>query len=103
MRFVGGVADAEARSGNAMTRHERLGERLAALELSGGARRTEDPVAGGAEAIDDAAIERQLGSHDREVEAIALGERQQLVHVADVDGKNACISRDAGISWNTSH
>ena len=66
--------------------HERFGERLAALELGRCARRTEDALAAIAKAIDEAAIERQLGTDHREVERFAIGERAQLVHVTRVDG-----------------
>ena len=54
-----------------------LREHLAAFELRRGARRSEDAQAARGEEIDDSAIERQLGPDDGEIDAFALGEREQ--------------------------
>ena len=98
------VADAKTRRGNAVARHERLRERLAALELRGGARGTEDAVARRAKAIDDAEIERQLGTDDREIEPLAIGERAAARRRRSTSiGKDARVARDAGVSRRTSH
>ena len=78
----GGIADAKPRRRDAVARHERLRERLAALELSRGARGTDDAMAARAKAIDDAKIERQLGTDDRQIETLAIGERRELVNRA---------------------
>ncbi len=86
-----------------MARHERFRERLAALELSRGARGADDAVTARAEAIDDAQIERQLGTDHGQVEALAIGERAELVNRARFDREDASISRDAGISGHTGH
>ena len=102
VRIVCGVADAKPGGGNSVARHERLGERLAALELGGGARRAEDAVASIAKAIDETAIERQLGADDCEVEQFAIGKRAQLVDGARVDGEKACVGRDPRVSRRAS-
>ena len=62
------VAHAVARGRNAVARHEALREDLAALELRRGARRTEDAQPARRKEIDDAAIERQLGTDDGEID-----------------------------------
>ena len=73
---------------------------LAAFELRRGARRTEDAQAARLESIDDAAVERQLGADDREVDALAFGECDASACVSagsTVDGAVA-IARDAGVA-----
>ena len=51
-----------------MTRHEAFREDLAALELCSVARRSKDAEPRAAEAIDDAAIERQFRPDDGEID-----------------------------------
>ena len=67
---------------------------LAAFELRGGARRTEDAQwPRDPKTIDDAAIERQLGTDDREIDAFAFGKRRERVGSPALI---AAIRRDAG-------
>ena len=79
MRVLGRLAYAVARRGDPVARHEALREHLAAFELRRRARRAEDQPAARREQIDDAAIERQLGTDDGEVDALALGNRQHAL------------------------
>ena len=78
--------DAIARRRNAVARHEVLRERPCCTRAA--RRRATDRrcAARGVKAIDDAAIERQLGTDDREIDALALGEREQRIGIAGIDG-----------------
>ena len=57
-----------------MTRHERLREHLAALELRRGARRPEEALTAASEQVGDPAIERELRADNGEIDAFARGE-----------------------------
>ena len=79
-------------------------EHLAALELRGGARRTEDRAASRREQIDDAAIERQLGPDDGEIDRARArraraAPRDRLASAATHRGH----SGDAGIAGRAEH
>ncbi len=60
--------------------------------------RTENAMPRRAKPIDDAAIERQLGTDDREIEALAIGERTELVDGATLNGFRARVARDPGVA-----
>ncbi len=102
-RIGGGVADTKARRRNSVARHERFRERLAAFELGGDLRRTKNAMPRRAKPIDDATIERQLGTDDREIEALAIGERTELVDGATLDGFRARVARDPGVAGRARH
>ena len=87
---VCGFAHAIARRRNAAARHELFREHLAALELRSRARRAEDAQAPRTKQIDDAAIERQFGTNDGEIDALAFGERGKRVDVAGGNRGEAC-------------
>ena len=81
-----------------MAHHEVLGERLTALELSGGARGTKHTVTGRAKQIDQAEIEWKLGTDDCEIERLASSERLELCHGARFDRNHVGIVGNAGVS-----
>src|SRR5918993_377032 len=87
----------------AMTGHERFREHLAALELCRGARGTKDSQPTIVKEIRDAAIERQLRSHDGEIDTLSRGQHGKRGGIARRDGshpRNAC---NPGIAGCTNH
>ncbi len=102
-RFVGGCARAEPGGRHAVTRHERLRERLARLEGGGGPCRSEDGAPSGGKPVGDAEAERQLGPDDGEVDALAFGEAQEGVRIGEVGREGAGEARDAGIAGSGDH
>ena len=85
-----------------MARHEILRERLARFERSGGLRRADDRATSRGEQIDDATTERQFGTDDRQIDAFAIGRREQapgLQRRRDTSRD----ARDAGISRSANH
>ena len=70
MRGGGIVEDVVGRGRDRMALHERLGERLRALELGGGLRRPEDAQAAGAKDVDRAGGERRFRADDGEVDLL---------------------------------
>ena len=77
--------DLGAGGGNPLVEEELLGERLGGLDLRGGLGRSEDRQTGGAEAIDDACLERCLGADDGEIDGAFAGEPLEGVDVEHVD------------------
>ena len=57
----------------------------------------------GREEIDDAAIERQLGTDDGEVDALALGKREHGFDIGGVDGDAGRDVAHAGIARRADH
>src|SRR4029079_17792087 len=70
---------------NAVTRHERLCEGLAALELCRGAGRTEETLTARGEEVGDPAIERELRTNHGEIDPFARGEVRQRRGVAGIN------------------
>src|SRR5262249_18643338 len=101
MRRGGVIAHAIARRGNSMPRHERLREHLARLELCCRATWAEDAKAVRCEEIDDAAIERQLGTDDSEIDPLMSREREECLYVGRADIDHARKLRDAGVARRT--
>jgi hypothetical protein len=98
MRRGGIVAGAVPGGRDAVPGHERFREDLAALELGGGTRGTEDAQAARREQIRDAAIERQLGSDDGEVDVLAGGECGERLRVARAHVGQAGHLRNARVA-----
>ncbi len=70
----GGIGEgAERGGGDAVTRHELLGEILGAFKLGGGLRRAEDLQPGGAERIDHARRQRRFGADHGEARCRSRG------------------------------
>jgi hypothetical protein len=84
-------------------RHELLGERLAALEARGRARRPERGDAPGRERVDEAERERRLGADDHEVDRKRLRERDLRLDVARARAVALRDARDAGIAGRGVH
>src|SRR5438552_9540294 len=80
-----------------MPRHEGFRERLARLESGGRSCWTEDEMPGGGEPVHDAGAERQFGPDHREIDGLALGQRQQAVEIGRVDGTGSREPRDARV------
>ena len=78
--------------------HELLGERLGGLDLGGGAGRSEDGQAGGAEAVDDAGRERRFGADDGEVDGAVAARALERVDVERVIGTHSPSSAMPGIA-----
>jgi len=97
-RLVRRLAHAIARRRNAVTRHEAFRECLAAFELRGHARRTENAPSFHTKSIDDAAIERQLGADDGEIDRLTFGEREQRIGIGRIDRDGLRDCRDAGVA-----
>ena len=97
-RIGGGIADAKARRRNSVAGHERFRERFTAFELGRDLGRSENAMPRRAKPIDDATIEWQLGTDDREIEALAIGERTELVDGATLHGFRARVARDPGVA-----
>ena len=75
----GGIGEgAEGRGGNAVARHELLGEILGAFQLGGRLGRAENPQSGGAKGIDHARCQRRFGAdHGERDVAVAADELKQ--------------------------
>src|SRR5439155_15346549 len=70
---------------------------LARLESGGRSCWTEDEMPGGGEPVHDAGAERQFGPDHREIDGLALGQRQQAVEIGRVDGTGSREPRDARV------
>ena len=83
-----------------MTLEELLREGFGAFELRAGAARPEALQARGFEAVDDAGDERHLGTDDRELDALLLGELDQRREVRGGNGHVARLrlARGAGVA-----
>jgi hypothetical protein len=86
-----------------MPRHEVFRKRLAALEPRGGGARTEDAMTRRAKAVDYPAIERQLRTDDGQIESLAIGQRQQAVDIAGVNGGKPGVQTNAGVPRSARH
>ncbi len=98
------VEHSECCGRNRVATHEFLRERLAALELRGRARGTEDRKAGVAQPIADARDERIFGADDDEVDLFALRERDHRIGVTGFHGREATrLPRDRVAAGRREH
>ena len=97
-RLRRGVAHAVPSRWNAVARHERFRERLAAFEARSRLRRAENPVPGRAKSIHDPEIERKLGPDDGQLDPLALDEGQQPLEIVHANRHDARVARDARVS-----
>ena len=81
----GVVAHAITGRRNAMSRHEVLGEDLAALETGGSGGRTKDRQPSRRKEIDDAPVERQFRADDGQIDLLADRQVEQPVDVPGID------------------
>src|SRR6267142_33626 len=93
----------ERRGGNAVARHEFLGELLRALQLRAGPGRPEDPQPLGLEYIDDAFGERRLGPDHGEVDTFGKRELGELAYFGDRDVLKTVFARGAAVSRRDEH
>ncbi len=86
------------RSGHSRGGHDRLGERLRALDRRGDARRAEYQDAHGSEKVGEAGNERYLGPDDDEVDLERAREAEHGLVVVRADRVTLPESRDAGVA-----
>ncbi len=89
--------------GNAVPRHEALGEVLGAFQLRGGLGGAEDAQAAGAEDIDDAGRQRRFRADHGQVDVFLLGEIGQGVDVGERQVFQLRLARRAGIAGRDQH
>ena len=101
----GGIGEgAEGGGGNAVARHELLGEILRAFELGGGLRGAEDFQPGGAEGIDDARGQRRFGADHGECDVvIAADEFDQRRNRGQRQVDEAVLGRRAAVAGRDKH
>jgi hypothetical protein len=92
------VTYAIARGRNAVARHERLREHLAALERGGGTGWSEDAQSVRAKQIRDALVERRFGPDDREIDLLAPREREKRIEIGRGDRHRVRNAGDAGVA-----
>ena len=83
--------------------HDLLGERLGALELRSGARRTEDRDPPPTHHVGDPGHQRRLGAHDDQVRTQRLGEVGDRLPRERVDVVQRGDRRDAGVARRRVH
>jgi hypothetical protein len=86
-----------------MSRHEILGEDLAALETGGSGGRTKDRQPSRRKEVDDAPVERQFRADDGQLDLFADRHVEQPVDVPGIDGDRSGESGDAGVARRAQH
>ena len=86
-----------------MACHERLRERLARFQCSGGARRADDRSSCLGEQIGNAETQRQFRTNDREIDVLCFGDREKLPWLREVRGDALSDSSDARVSRRAEH
>ena len=82
------------RVGHVVPRHEGLCEGLAGFEPRRGGGRAEEQTPVSREAVGDADAERQFGADDRQIDLLALGQREQSPSgSAEIDRQDAAPAR----------
>ena len=97
-RLLDSVADDESRRRDLVSRHEFLGEHLGPLEGGGGAGRADDRPFTATECVCKSFFKKGFRSDDRQIDTLALDERQSLSRIGERQGDTPGFGGDPGVA-----